>query len=178
MAELVTRCDNVDVFKGSLLRIRLQDWLPHGCEMLPLLVPLTSCGQLHDDRSLFDAELLCVSLLLFAVPFPFPFPLSRCECDVLSRGVLSRRWLLLPRLFVGVMAAGVLPAVVVLAALCWDCVLADCDCDWPCFLLLTGVELLLSSEPVVPFCSDLTISCLPSDVFVPGLVRLILIFSP
>lgn len=143
--------------------------------LLPLLVPLTSCGQVHDDRSLFDAELLCVSLVLFAVPFPFPFPLSRWECDVFSRA-LSRRWLLLPRLFVGVMAAGVLPVVVVFAAICCDCALAPCD--WPCFLLLTGVELLLSSEPVVPFCSDLTISCLPSDVFVPGFVRLIFIFSP
>lgn len=43
------------------------------------------------------------------------------------------------------------------------------------------VELLLSSAPdeaIMPFCmSALTISCLASDVFVPGLVRLIFILS-
>lgn len=31
---------------------------------------------------------------------------------------------------------------------------------------------------VVPFWSDLTISCFASDVFVPGLVRFIFIFNP
>lgn len=48
-------------------------------------------------------------------------------------------------------------------------------------LLLPELELLLSSAPdSAPFCccSALTISCFASDVFVPGLVRLIFILSP
>lgn len=170
--------------------MRTQAELAHGCSILAFVVPLTSCEQLHDDdRSLlFDVELLCASPVLLAtaavVPLPFPFPLSRCECDVLSRA-LSRRWLLLPRLFDDEMVAGV-PGDVATDAFCCDCELPPdcccCCCCWPCLvLLLTGVVVLLllsSAEPPRPFCSDLTISCLPSDVFVPGFVRLILIFSP
>lgn len=142
--------------------------------MPPLLFPFMSCGQPH-ERSLFAVDALpCTSLVLLAAPFPFPAPpLSRCECDVLSR-VLSRRWLLLPRLFVGVIAAG--DPLTGPAAICCDGMAVDCCC--PCFLLLTELELLLSSEPAVPFCSALTISCFASDVFVPGFVRLIFIFSP
>lgn len=60
-----------------------------------------------------------------------------------------------------------------------------CDCD-ECFLLLE-LELLLllplfssadDDSELVPFCSAFTISCLASDVLVPGLVRLIFIFKP
>lgn len=61
----------------------------------------------------------------------------------------------------------------------------DCDCD-ECFLLPI-LELLLllplfssvdDDSEFVPFCSAFTISCLASEVLVPGLVRLIFIFKP
>lgn len=56
-----------------------------------------------------------------------------------------------------------------------------CVTDFLLPLLLPELELLLSSAPDnAPFCccSALTISCFASDVFVPGLVRLIFILSP
>lgn len=161
-----------------------------------------SCEQLHEtppDELAPPAvrSLLCVSPLL-CDSF-----LSRCECGCLSL-VFSRRWPLLPRFVVGVICwetatdADALPMPAFGAGV-WALPVPDwlplgplppvelrfCCCVLRAFFpfeLL--VELLLSSAPEFvppappPFCmSALTISCLASDVLVPGLVRLIFILS-
>lgn len=178
------------------VRIRIHDPLKQGAgALLPLPWPSTEQLQVVEpalaiDRSLPGAKLpVCGSLL------------SRCECGCFSF-VFSRRWPLLPRF-----GFGVDPAVAVAAVCNWAAagtfdaaatvveeevliVFDGAPLPFPAFSWALReffpfellVELLLSSapdtSPAAPFCmSALTISCLASDVFVPGFVRLIFILS-